>query len=58
MVSELNLISLSKDKEKIIFEVKQLQFELSNALDWANSNWIFALDGHFVDLKEYILFNW
>jgi hypothetical protein len=33
MISELNLISLSKDKEKIIFEVKQLQFELSNALD-------------------------
>jgi hypothetical protein len=30
MISELNLISSSKEKEKeIIFEVKQLQFEQS-----------------------------
>jgi hypothetical protein len=38
MITELNLISLTKEKEKIIFEVKQLQFEYSIVLDWAHSN--------------------
>ena len=49
---------IKRQRKKLQFEVKQLQFEKSNALDWAYSNWIFAFDGHFVDLKEYILINW
>ena len=49
MISELNLISLSKEKEKkIVFEVKQLQFGYFIVLDWAHSNLIFAFDGHFL----------
>ncbi len=58
MISELNLISYQKKKKKIIFEVKQLQFEYAIVLDWAHSNWIFAFDGHFFDQWKYILINW
>ena len=50
MISELNLISLSKEKEKkYIFEVKQLQFEYSIIPDLAHSNLIFAFDANLFD---------